>query len=136
MTTIIHKELSYRIIGAAMEVHRELGPGYLESVYQSALAYELGLQGIPFEQRVRLPVAYKSQPIGDYFADFIIAGQIVVELKAVSALTPAHEAQAHHYLACSGLDLAILVNLGAPSLQQKRIIRTPEPLSDSPPPGG
>jgi len=123
MTKILFKELSYKIIGAAMEVHRILGPGFLEAVYEAALAHELTLQGIPFERQKELPVYYKGQLVGHYVADFVIDGQIILELKAVSALTKAHEAQAHNYLAATGLSLAILLNCGADSLQQKRIVR-------------
>jgi GxxExxY protein len=123
MTEILFKELSYAVIGAAMEVHRILGPGFLEAVYQAALAHEFSLRGITFEQYLKLPVSYKDQLIGSYEADFVIEGQIILELKAVSAINAAHEAQAHHYLAATGLKLAIILNFGAESLQQKRIVR-------------
>jgi len=123
MTRILFKELSYKIIGAAMEVHRILGPGFLEAVYEAALAHELTLRGIPFERQKELPVYYKSQLVGHYVADFVVDGQIILELKAVSALTKAHEAQPHNYLAATGLRLAILFNFGADSLQQKRIVK-------------
>ena len=123
MTKILFKELSYKIIGAAMEVHRILGTGFLEAVYEGALAHELTLRGIPFERQQRLPVYYKDQLVGQYVADFVIDGQIILELKAVSSLTKMHEAQAHNYLAATGLRLAILLNFGAESLQQKRIVR-------------
>ena len=123
MTRILFKELSYAVVGAAMEVHRTLGPGFLEAVYEEALAHELTLLGIPFEQQPRLPVQYKGQPVGEYVADLIVDGQIILELKAVSRITPGHEAQAHNYLAATGLRLAIILNFGAVSLQQKRIVR-------------
>ena len=123
MAEIIYKELSYAIVGAAMEVHRILGPGFLEAVYQAALAHELTLRGIRFEQFKRLPVSYKGVLVGDYIADFVIEDEIILEIKAVSALTKAHEAQAHNYLAATGLRLAILLNFGAESFQQKRIVR-------------
>lgn len=123
MTEIIHKDISYAIVGAAMEVHKILGPGFLESVYESALAYEFDLRGIPYERQKRLSVSYKDKFIGDYIADMIVNDQIILELKAVSAIIPAHEAQAHHYLTATGLKLAILLNFGAESLQQKRIVR-------------
>lgn len=123
MPEIIHKDLSYAIVGAAMEVHKILGPGFLESVYESALAYEFDLRGIPYERQKRLSVSYKNKFVGEYVADMVIADQIILELKAVSAITPAHEAQAHHYLAATGLKLVILLNFGAESLQQKRIVR-------------
>jgi GxxExxY protein len=123
MTEILFKELSYAIVGAAMEVHRILGSGFLEAVYEAALAHELTLRGIAFETQKRLPVYYKGQLVGEYIADFVVEGQIILEIKAISKLTPAHEAQAHNYLAATGLRLAILLNFGAASLQQKRIVR-------------
>ena len=123
MSTILLKELSYAVVGAAMEVHRTLGPGFLEAVYEAALAHELELRGIPFEQQKRLPVQYKGQPVGEYVADLIVDGEIILELKAVSKINAAHEAQAHNYLAATGLRLAIILNFGAASLHQKRIVR-------------
>ena len=123
MTEILHKRLSYQVIGAAMEVHRLLGPGFLEAVYQTALAHELELQGIPFEQQKRLTVKYKDLVVGEYIADFVIDGKIIVEIKAVSNLTSSHQAQALNYLAATGYQLAILINFGATSLQQRRVVR-------------
>lgn len=122
MAEILHKELSYTIVGAAMEVHRVLGPGFLEAVYESALAHEFALRGLPFKRQAALPVRYKEALVGEYLADFIVDNQVVIELKAVAQFHPAHEAQAHHYLAATGLRLAILLNFGAESLQYKRIV--------------
>jgi GxxExxY protein len=123
MAEIIHKELSYAIIGAAMEVHRILGPGFLEAVYQAALAHELTLRGIRFEQFKKLPVHYKGVLMGDYEADFVVEDKIILEIKAVSTLHPKHEAQAHHYLAATGLRLAILLDFGADSLEHQRVVK-------------
>ena len=123
MTKILYKELSYAIVGAAMEVHRILGPGFLEAVYQAALAHELTLRGIRFEQFKCLPVTYKQVLIGNYEADFVVEGKIILEIKAVSVLHPKHVAQAHHYLAATGLRLAILLNFGAGSLEHQRVIK-------------
>lgn len=123
MAEIVHKELSYAVVGAAMEVHGILGPGFLEAVYQAALARELQLRGIGFEQYKHLPVVYKDTVVGDYVADFDVEGRIILELKAVSALNSSHEAQAVNYLAATGRKLAILVNFGAESLKYKRIVR-------------
>lgn len=122
-TEILYKELSYAIVGAAMEVHRVLGPGFLEAVYQAALAHEFSLRGIPFEQFRRLPVTYKGALVGEYVADFVVNDQVIVEIKAVSSLNAAHEAQALNYLAATGLRLALLINFGAESLQHKRLVR-------------
>lgn len=123
MAEILYKELSFLIIGAAMEVHRILGPGYLEAVYQAALAHELTRRGIPFEQFKRLPVEYKGILAGDYIADFVVDGKIILEIKAVAEFHPKHEAQAINYLTTTKLRLAILINFGAESLQYKRIVR-------------
>jgi GxxExxY protein len=123
MAEILFKELSYLIIGAAMEVHRLLGPGYLEAVYHTALAHELTLRGIRFEQFVKLPVMYKGIVLGEYQADFVVEGKIILELKAVATLHHKHEAQAIHYLTTTGLQLALLINFGTDSLEHKRVIR-------------
>lgn len=123
MTEVVYKELSYAVVGAAMEVHRILGPGFLEAVYQAALAHELTLRGIRFEQFKRLPVTYKGVSVGDYEADFVVEDKIILEIKAVSTWHPKHEAQAINYLTATGLHLAILLNFGADSLQHKRIVK-------------
>ncbi len=123
MPQLLYEALTFAIIGAAMEVHRILGPGFLEAVYQSALEHELTLRGIPFEAQKRLAVVYKDQIVGEYIADLVIDGKVILELKAVSALNPAHQAQAHHYITATGLRLALLINFGAPSLEWQRIIR-------------
>ena len=120
---LLHEDLTYAIIGAAMEVHRTLGPGFLEAVYHQAMAYELELQRIPFASQTQLPVQYKGRAIGHYVADLVLEDKIILELKAVSQLSAAHEAQAHNYLAATGLHLAILLNFGASSLEYRRIVR-------------
>lgn len=123
MAEILYPELSYAVVGAAMEVHRALGPGFLEAVYEAAMLHELAERQLQRVSQVPLPVTYKGKLVGDYVADVIVEGKIVLELKAVSALHRNFEAQAHNYLAASGLRLAILLNFGAPSLQQKRVVR-------------
>ncbi len=124
MTEILFKELSFRIVGAAMEVHGILGPGFLESVYQNALEKELTLRGIPFQHQVDLPVSYKGDLVGVYKADLIVGGKIVVEIKGISKLNASHQAQALHYLAATGLELAILLNFGAGSLEYRRVVKS------------
>jgi len=123
MAEILFKELSFAIIGGAMEVHNQLGPAFLEVVYQKALALEFTLRGILFEEQKVLPVHYKGQLVGEYKADFVVDGKIIIEIKSVASLAKAHEAQALHYLAATGLQLAIILNFGAPSLQYKRIVK-------------
>ncbi|MCC6569007.1 MAG: GxxExxY protein [Anaerolineales bacterium] len=124
MTEIIHKALSFAIIGAAMEVHRILGPGFLEAVYQAALEKELTLRGIPFQHQVELPVSYKGDVLGVYKADLVVDGKIIVEIKSISRLNASHQAQALHYLASTGLELAILINFGAGSLEHHRVVKS------------
>ena len=123
MTEILYKELSFAAVGAAMEVHQQLGPGFLESVYHTALAYELGLRNIPFESHKPLPVLYKGIVLGQYEADIVVEQMIILELKAVFAISSAHIAQAHHYLAATGLRLAIIINFGSGSLVTRRVAK-------------
>jgi GxxExxY protein len=126
-------EQTYAIIGAAMEVHRELGAGFLEAVYQDALAIELESRGIPFERERILPVHYKERLLPSvYRADFVCYGEIIVETKALDALAGIHEAQTINYLKATGYQRALLVNFGASSLQHKRLIRTTNHLSNPP----
>ena len=115
--------LTERIIGCAMEVHRKLGPGYLESVYEKALVIELGVQGISCRNQVPLPVSYREQPIGDFIADIVVADTVILELKACLLLHVRHEAQLVNYLMATGLDIGLLINFGGDSLQFKRKYR-------------
>lgn len=124
MTDILFKELSFSVVGAAMEVHKVLGPGFLESVYQLALEKELTLRGIPFRNQVELPVFYKGDLVGIYKADLIIDNKIIIEIKGISRLNTSHQAQALHYLAATGLQLAILINFGMSSLEYHRVVKS------------
>lgn len=124
MTELLYKTLSFAIVGAAMEVHKILGYGFLESVYQAALEKEFTLRGIPFQHQVELPVSYKGDLVGVYKADLVVDGKIIVEIKGVSKLNASHNAQALHYLASTGLELAILVNFGAGSLEYRRVVKS------------
>ena len=123
MVELLYKELTFAVIGAAMEVHRILGPRFLEAVYQVALEREITLRGIPFERQVKLPVVYKDVLVGEYVADLVIDKKFVVEIKAVSKLNASHQAQAMHYLAATGLRLALLLNFGTGSLEHRRVIK-------------
>ena len=120
---MLYEELSGQILGAAVEVHRVLGPCFLEIIYDKALAHELALRQIPHERHVSLPVRYKGQSVGEYQADFVVDGKIIVEIKSVSALVSAHTAQALHYLACTGYRLALLLNFGSRTVQIRRVVR-------------
>ena len=111
------------MIGCAMRVHRELGAGFLERVYQNALAIELSGAGIGFEMEKRITVCYREQVGGDYVADLVVCDEeleIVVELKAVLSLTTAHEVQLVNYLTATGVDVGLLLNFGGESLQFKK----------------
>lgn len=123
MAELLYREQTFAVIGAAMEVHNILGLGFLEAVYQTALERELTLRNIPFEQKVKLPVTYKDVTVGVYEADLVIDGKFVVEIKAGSKLNSSHQAQAMHYLAATGLRLALLLNFGAGSLEHRRVIK-------------
>ncbi len=131
MTELLYKDLSFSIIGAAMEVHNILGSGFLEAVYQSALEREFALRKISFQSKVKLPVSYKGEVIGEYEADLVIDKKIIVELKAISRFNSAHEAQALHYLTATGLQLALLINFGAGSLEYRRIIKSEKQIKKS-----
>ncbi len=123
MAELVYPELSYQVVGAAMEVHNVLGSGFLEAVYEQCLSDELNLRGISNRRQVSLPVFYKGNQVGDYRADLIVDEKIIVEIKAMSSLIPIHEAQAIHYLAATGLPLALLINFGAESPQWRRLVR-------------
>ena len=116
----LYQELTHAIIGAAMTVHRVLGAGFLESVYHAALAHELRLLKMQFEHEVRLIVRYKEIIAGEFKADFIVDGKVVVEIKAISTLTKADEAQILHYLKATGLRVGLLINFGKESLEFRR----------------
>jgi len=118
---------THAIIGAALEVHRILGPGFLEAVYQEALGKELGLRNIPFRMQCEIPVFYKGDKLSTaYRADFICFDSVILELKAIRQLTAVDEAQVLNYLKASGLRFALLLNFGAPSFQQKRFVSGPD----------
>lgn len=120
---LLYEETTYKIIGAAIEVHKELGPGYLESVYEDALCYELEKMNIPFERQVELDVNYKDTVFKRRFrADLIVEGKVLVENKAITALTVSDEAQLFNYLKTTGLRVGLLFNFGASKLEKIRRI--------------
>ena len=114
---------TFAIIGAAMEVHRELGHGFLEAVYQEALAVELATRQIPFQREAPLQVKYKSQPLAcAYKADFICFSEILVELKAIERLGNPEKSQVINYLNATKFTRALLFNFGSPSLEYQRMV--------------
>ncbi|MBQ9361994.1 MAG: GxxExxY protein [Bacteroidaceae bacterium] len=118
----IYGKESYRIVGAAMEVHKVLGCGFTEPIYQEALEKELQLQKIPYEREKIFNVTYKGMNLAKTFrVDFVCFNKIIVELKAVSDFSNEHYSQVYNYLKASGLQLGILFNFGNSSLQYERI---------------
>jgi GxxExxY protein len=118
-------ELTERIIGACIEIHRSLGPGLLESAYEECLCHELSVAGIAFERQKPLPVYYKNVKLDcGYCLDLVVEGKVIVELKAIENLMPIHEAQLLTYLKLSGLTLGLLINFNVPMLKNgvKRIV--------------
>jgi GxxExxY protein len=112
---------TYAIIGAAMEVHRVLGSGFLEAVYQEAMAREMGSRGIPFKAQLELPIFYKGEKLPTcYKADFICFDSVLVELKAMRAMTTVEDAQVINYLKATGLLKGLLFNFHGQSLEHKR----------------
>jgi GxxExxY protein len=117
-------QLAHTVIGAAIAVHRALGPGFIESVYEEALCVEMNLQGLPFQRQFKIMVNYKNHPVGEGRLDLLVANIIPVELKAVEVLAPIHHAQLLSYLKMTGFQLGLLINFNVPVLKQgiKRII--------------
>src|SRR3977135_93445 len=122
-------ELSERVIAAAIRVHKELGPGFLESMYEEALAIELAHAGIPFERQKLLPVFYREHVIGEHRLDLLVEGKIILELKAISQLEKIHFAIVRSYLKAAGLDDALLLNFASTRLVVKRVGREYHPDS-------
>jgi GxxExxY protein len=116
--------LAHAVIGAAIEVHRLIGPGFLESVYEEALCVELQLRGIPFIRQPIVSVDYKNHVVGEGRLDLLVGNALIVELKAVDALAPIHTAQVISYLKTTGHQLGLLINFNVPILRDgiKRII--------------
>ena len=116
--------LAHDVIGAALEVHRLLGPGYLEAVYEEALCIELQLREVPFTRQPAVTLKYKGQVVGQSRLDILVAGSLIIELKAVDSLAPIHTAQLLSYLRATGYKLGLLMNFNVPYLKHgiKRII--------------
>ncbi len=122
---------TYLIIGACMSVHSELGRGFLEAVYQDALEWECKQRNIPFTREKLIPIFYKGETLGTpYRADFVCYGNIIVELKAVKALTEIESAQVLHYLKATGYQRALLINFGTPRLEYRRFILSEDRETD------
>ena len=128
-TDMKHKDLTAKIIECAYKVHNALGFGFLEAVYQNALLIELIKANLQAEKEKKIQVYYDAQLVGDYMADIIVEGKVILELKSVKDLHPAHEAQLINYLKATGIEVGLLINFGE-SVEIKRKVLSP------PPPGG
>ena len=119
-------ELARAVIGAAIEVHRHLGPGFLESVYEEALCVEMADRRIPFERQKEISLLYKDREIGKHRVDLLVGGSLIVELKTVEALAEIHKAQVISYLKATGLSLGLLINFNVSILKNgiQRIVYT------------
>lgn len=113
--------MSYRVIGAAIEVHRAMGPGFPEKVYEMALAIEFSDQQIPFVQQAPLVAMYKGRPAGHFFADFLVDRHLICEIKAVDTLTEVHEAQVLNYLRTTNSAVGLLINFGQRTIRVRRL---------------
>jgi len=121
---LLYEKETYLIIGAAMEVHQELGYGFLEAVYQEALEEEFLEKCISYKREIPLKIYYKNKPLKKYYiADFICYNEIIIEVKAASEITKEHQAQLLNYLTATRLKLGLIINFGKQSLEHKRIIK-------------
>jgi len=118
-----HGEITKIIIGAAYKVYNTLGAGFLEKVYENALAFELRRSGLAVAQQQPVSVYYEGEKVGDYLADIVVAGRVVVEVKAVASIEKAHEVQLVNYLKATGIEVGVLMNFG-PEIQIKRKVFT------------
>ncbi len=122
---IIYKDESYAIVGACMKVHRALGPGFLEAVYDEVVEKEFIIQNIPYKRQVKLDLYYEGVQLKKHYrADFICFDNIIVELKAVTQIPSVFYAQLQNYLKCTNMELGMLINFGTPSLTYKRIVNS------------
>ncbi|MDA1054691.1 MAG: GxxExxY protein [Planctomycetota bacterium] len=121
-----HEEITGLVIGCAFEVINELGAGFLESVYEKALLLALRQKGLTVVAQHPIQVMFRNQSVGDFFADLFVEGKVIVELKAVKAIAPEHQAQIINYLNATGIEVGLLINFGTPKLEYKRFTRSKE----------
>jgi GxxExxY protein len=119
-----HEEITQVIIGCAFEVMNELGAGFLESVYERAMLLALRQKGLSVVTQHPIKVIFRGECVGDFFADLLVEEKVIVELKAVKALAPEHQAQIINYLKATGIDVGLLINFGKPRLEYKRFTRS------------
>lgn len=120
-----HRDLTERIIGAAFDVHNELGAGFVEKVYENALAIELRKRGLVVEQQKPVRVEYQGESVGEFVADLVVNGTVLVEIKSVKTLTLEYESKLIHYLKATGIEVGLLLNFGE-SVEVRRKIYTNE----------
>lgn len=120
---MLYSELTERIIGCAFDVSNELGAGFLEAVYENALAIALEDTGIRVQRQATIEVYFRGRPVGVFYADLLVDGKVIVEMKAVPKVAPQHEAQIINYLAATGIEVGLLINFGNPRLHYRRFNR-------------
>ena len=121
---LIHGELSEKIIGCCINVHRTLGPGFLEKIYEEALCVELAVSALRFERQKPVVIVYAGKPVGEHRLDLVVEGLIVLELKATAGIEDAHLATARSYLRATSLQLALVINFARPTLDIRRVVLT------------
>jgi GxxExxY protein len=126
---MLHHELTEKIIGVFYDVYNELGHGFLESVYETAMSIALEEKGLKVERQVEIPVWFRGRQIGTFFADLLVEGVVIVELKAVRSIDPAHEAQLLHYLRATEIELGLLLNFGVRPEIKRKIYDNPRKIS-------
>ncbi len=119
---IVHKELSYKVVGLAMEVHRKLGFGFLEKVYENALMVLFEKHEIPAQQQVPLRIYFEGRPVGEYYADILVDSKIILELKAADRILDVHRAQVLNYLRATRLRLGMIFNFAKKSFEYERFV--------------
>ncbi len=120
---IVYKDLSYKIVGLAMEAHSKLGYGFLEKVYENAMMVLFLREGIHAKQQAPITVFFDGEVVGDYYADILVEDKIILELKAIEKITDVHRAQTLNYLKATGLRLALLINFGKQRLKYERFVQ-------------
>ena len=120
---LLHGQITHAIIGCAFDVINELGHGFLESVYENAMIVALEDSGILVESQKPIDVRFRGRPVGNFYADLLVEDRVIVELKAVAALTSAHQAQVINYLNATGCQVGLLLNFGKPKLEHRRFTR-------------
>ena len=118
---LLYEDLSSKLLAACFEVSKELGAGFVESVYENALLIALRQKGIAAEAQVPLKVTFRGEIVGDFYADILVEDKIIIELKAAKALAPEHQAQLINYLKATGIEVGLLVNFGKPKLEYRRL---------------